>query len=443
MVMKNKTTKSLRTSSVIIIAVFLLLGCFDHGWRAKAATYPLSQQNSNYLFDATISRAVLENYLARSITMEGLLTGKGDFEDNVRMLRGMGAKFIGRSLCLWGREANLLQNLQVVATNAPKVHRADPEIVLQGCVFEIVTSQVEQLAVPDWAFAAFGQAPEKRNFRYADMLYPDGRRLDQWGKGASVPDVSRPETKLWFYFLAASFIDLGIEAIHFGQAEIMNGNDPRLDHWSQVLASVHAYAKSHARRHMVICDAHVPSGGLLRDGQLLLDFHSFPLRIMEQPYHPQEAILKAGFSDGIYGRSKGGLTPSGWRCDHLPYLVELDNWGASKKPGQPNAGGIWVWGYDEITWFAHQPQAYRKEWLQYAWDWLKKTDPNARLEMPGSRTMRSPLDNKRWYYANNPSSTVPDGFGDEEAIRAVWAADDAAKRAFLQKKTKGTKGFSN
>ncbi len=61
---------------------------------------------------------------------------------------------------------------------------------------------------------------------------------------------------------------------------------------------------------MVLCDSHVPSGGLVRDGKLLLDFHSFPLRVMETPDKPQEAVLKVGFSDGIYGRSKGGLSPT-------------------------------------------------------------------------------------------------------------------------------------
>ena len=153
---------------------------------------------------------------------------------------------------------------------------------------------------------------------------------------------------------------------------------------------VRAYAAKHARRHMVLCDGHTPRGGLVRDGRLLLDFHSFPLRIMEVPDKPQEAILKVGFSDGIYGRSKGGTTPSGWKCDHLPYLVEIDNWGVSRTPGQAKAGGIWVWGYDEITWFAHQSKEYRSSWLQYAWDWVRKTDPNGYLQMPGSRTVRSP-----------------------------------------------------
>ncbi len=355
--------------------------------------------------------------------MEGLLNGRGDLADNIRMLKSIGAKFIGRSLCLWGREANLLRNLERAKQQLPQVHAADPDMILQACVFEIVTTQVDQLPVPDWAFATLGQPVEKRNFRYADMLYPDGRRRNQWGRNSSVPDVSRPETKLWFYYLAASFIDLGIEAIHFGQAEIMNGNDPKLDHWSEVLTLVRAHAARNARRHMVLCDAHVPHGGLVREGRLLLDFHSFPLRIMEVPDRPQEAILKVGFSDGIYGRSKGGLTFSGWKCDHLPYLVEIDNWGVSRQPGKAKAGGIWIWGYDEITWFAHQSEQYRHDWLYYAWDWVRKTDPSGHLQMPGSRTMRSPLDRKRWYYANVPSPAVPEGLGDEKTIRAIWAAD--------------------
>ncbi len=378
-----------------------------------------------YDFDRTMSRQVLENYLSRSISMEGLLNGRGDLDDNIRMLKSIGAKLVGRSLCLWGGEANLLRNLERAREQIPRVHAADPEMILQACIFEIVTTQVDQIPVPDWAFAALDLPVEKRNFRYADMLYPDGRRKDHWRTGHSVPDVSRPETKLWFYFLAASYMDLGIEAIHFGQTELMNGNDRKLDHYSQILALIRSYATRHARRHMLVCDSHVPSGGLLREGVLLMDFHSFPLRIMEVPETPQEGVLKVGFSDGLYGRSKGGMTYSGWRCDHLPYLVEIDNWGASRQPGKPNAGGIWVWGYDEITWFAHQSEQYRNDWLRYAWDWVRRNDPNGYLQMPGSRTMRSPLDNKRWYYANNPSPAVPEGYGQEAAIKAIWEADSS------------------
>lgn len=234
----------------------------------------------------------------------------------------------------------------------------------------------------------------------------DGISCDQadWAEAQAVLNdgtVIRLETKLWFYFLGVSFIDAGLEAIHFGQTELMNHNDRNLEHYAQVLALVRSYAAKHARRHMVVCDSHVPSGGLVRDGKLLMDFHSFPLRIMEVPDKPQDAVLKVGFSDGIYGRSKGGLTFSGWQCEHLPCLVEIDNRGVSRQPGQPRAGGCWEWGYDEITWFAHQSKEYRANWLRYAWDWARRTDPNGYLHrgVPARRSV---------YYREGSRRRCPD-----------------------------------
>jgi len=163
-------------------------------------------------------------------------------------------------------------------------------------------------------------------------------------------------------------------------------------------------------------------------GNPILDFNAFPLRIKETPDKPTEAILQVRFTDAIYGRSKGGKTFSGWTCEHLPYFVELDNYGRSRHPGEPNAKGefLWVWGYDEITWFGIQSKEYRAQWLQYAWDWVRNADSNGYLEMPGGRTASSA--ELHWYYANNPSDVVPTGRGDEPAIRAVWASDVAKLR---------------
>jgi hypothetical protein len=378
----------------------------------------------DYAFDTFITRPVLENYLNRSITIQNLLLGQGNFDDNLRMIRNIGAKFIGRSITKWGQEASLLKNLDIAKDLAAKVHAQDKDIVLQACIFEIVTPEVNQITIPAWAFKALGMPIEKRNFRYENMIYPDGQFKDHWGFG-SVPDVSQLETKLWFYFQAISYINAGIEAIHFGQVELMNKNDKNLDNYTQILSLIRNYALKNSRRHMLLCDSHVPSGGFLHEDKLLMDFHSFPLRIKEVSDKPQQAILELGFSDGIYKRSKGGITYSGWKCESLPYLVEIDNWGAGDSPGQPkkDPNSIWVWGYDEITWFALQNKAYRQSWLSYAWDWVKKIDPNAHLEMPGGRTVSATGQNKEWYYANNPSEAFPQGYGDEDVIKALWEKD--------------------
>ena len=376
-----------------------------------------------FQFDRTISRPVLENYLSRSICIEGLLNGRGPLTDDIRMVTNSGAKYIARALCLWGAENNFLTNIARAKMEAPQVLAADPEIILEGCVFETVGPRVSQIAIPDWVFKDLGQPVEPRNFRYEDMIYPAGQQRRMGN--AQVPDESRMETQLWFYYQAASYIDVGCEGIHFGQVEIMNRNDRGNTNWFRLIGLVRDYATKHARRHMVLCNGHVPSGGLMHDGNPILDFHAFPLRIKETPEKPQEAILQVGFTDAIYGRSKGGKTFSGWTCEHLPYIVELDNYGRSRHPGQPNVQGefLWVWGYDEITWFGLQSKEYRSNWLHYAWDWVRNVDTNGFLEMPGGRTASSA--DMRWYFANNSSDACPTGRGDEAAIRAVWTKDTA------------------
>ena len=372
-----------------------------------------------FRFDGRISRPVLENYLSRSICIEGMLNGRGPLVDDIRMLTNCGAKYVARALCLWGAENNFLANIKRAKEEALQVLAADPEIVLEGCVFETVGPRVSNIAIPDWVFKGLGQPVEQRNFRYDDIIYPPGQRRAMGN--AQVPDESRMETQLWFYYQAASYIDVGCEGIHFGQVEIMNRNDHGNTNWFHLISLVRDYAMKHARRHMVICNGHVPTGGLMHDGNPILDFHAFPLRIKETPEKPQEAILQVGFTDGFYGRSKGGKTFSGWKCDHLPYIVEFDNYGRSRHPGEANAKGefLWVWGYDEITWFGLQSKEYRAKWLQYAWNWVRNTDTNGFLEMPGGRTATAA--EMRWYFANNPSDIVPAGRGDEAAIRAVWA----------------------
>jgi hypothetical protein len=382
----------------------------------------------DFRFDTTITKEVLENYLSRSISFTELLhddlgqpvDARGvDPRDNIRLLIGSKAKFVGRALMAWGGEGNIATLLSHAKPFADLLHQSDPDLVLQAAAFEIVTTGVESVAVPDRVFAEFGQSVAARNFVYANMLYASGNQVNHWGTGASVPDMSRLETRMWFYYLATSYIDVGIEAVHFGQVSLMDQNDPGHAGWLDMLGRVRAYARTHARRHMVICDAHTPTGGYVEGGKLLFDAHAFPLRIAEVAGQPFKGVLKVGYADSLYTRSKGGITPSGWSCDHLPYLVEFDNFG-SNNPGHSSMAPF-IWGWDEITWFATQAETDRNDWLRYAWTWLRTADPVAHLEMPGSRVLTPGAGGgPRWYWANAASSACPGGFGTEATIRELW-----------------------
>ena len=414
---------NLRCGRIGLCLCLLLISGDVHGLFGKRS----------YRFDGKISREVLESYLSRSITMTEIYRSPGNLDDDIRMLKNTGAKFAGRTIYLWGGEARIADPkfLAQGREMAARIHQNDPDVVLQAAVFEIVTEGVGEVPVPDWVLQEFGQATEARKFDYSKMLFPDKRFVDHWRHGSSVPDICQMETKMWFFFLAASYMNTGIEAIHFGQLDLMGKNDPEYRNWADLLQHVRRYAAIRARRHYVICDAHVPKAGPVVDGKLLLDFHSFPLRPKEVTDSPQKAVLEVGHSDGLYGRSNGGIAPSGWKCEHLPYLVEFDNFGGTRAPGQASqakGASIFTWGYDEITWFAQQPETYRNEWLRYAWNWLKEHDRNGFLEMPGGRMLTNgpaiPEDTgggkANWYFANTKTSACPRGFGQEETIKAIW-----------------------
>jgi hypothetical protein len=390
--------------------------------------WAMGAEGQEFQFDGSISRPVLENYLDRSISFTELLhddltkprNNRGvDPRDNMRFIIGSGARFVGRALMVWGREKDLLGFLATARPYATALHQADPEIVLQAAAFEIVTPAVETIAVPERVLREFDRALTNRTFRYEEMLYGNRRFLNHWRNG-SVPDMSRLETRMWFYFLVTSYIDVGIEAIHFGQVGLMDKNDPGHAGWLDMLGRVRTYARKHARRHFLICDAHTPTGGYVEGGKLLFDFHSFPLRIVEVANEPHKGVLKVGYADAIFTKSKGGITPSGWSCEHLPFLVELDNFGRS-DPGKPSKSPF-IWGWDEITWFALLPEQERNDWLRYAWKSVKETDANGHLQMPGSRIMTpgSP-DAPRWYWANTRSEACPTGFNTEQTIKELWA----------------------
>jgi hypothetical protein len=379
-----------------------------------------AEPGGKYTFDGKISREVLENYLARNLNMLGL-SASPELAEDMRMIRNTGAKFLGRVACdWWGAEnkSNIETNYAKARETARLLHEQDPELLLEACVFETVGPGIDAAPIPAWVFEEFGLKPETRNFDHRQMAGSGGH-----GHGTIAPDIGKLEFRMWVYYNARRYIDMGYEVIHIGMIGLM-GNDPGLVNWFDVLGRLRRYAAKNARRHLVLFNSqHTP--GFVANGKLLLDMHQMQLRPVDVVESPQKCVLKMGHLDTIYGRSAGGITPSGWSCDHLPYYIQFDNGYPTGKEGKP-IGGPYAWGYCEIDWFARQSEDYRNEWLRYAWDWLRKNDTNAWLQMPGRVCLGLPLKDAKGgtshlYLANTRSAAVPDGFNQEETIKAIWS----------------------
>jgi hypothetical protein len=360
-------------------------------------------------FDGAMSEEELSGYLSKAATMMGWLHfgSDGSFNDDLRMAENTGMKFAGRAVTLWAGESRIEYEYEKMKSRVDKIHARMPDIILEGTSFEILTSDVENVSVPDWVFTEFGKPVTDRNFDYDAMLNENGNDINHWGNNRSIPDIRQEEFQMWVYYLSTRYIDMGIEAIHFG--EIGYNNLGHGDEWWGLLTRIREYGSANARRHLVLCNAFDGEGRLVQGDKLVWDFQEYPLRIQEQCSTPMDAKIVVGYHDAIYQKTLAGNNPLGWYTDRQPYMVEVDNWGNSDNPGNCN-GYPHVWGYDEITWLGELSENERNTWITYAWNWLEDNDPMGHLEMPGKRIN---------FRANNGQGNL------EETIKELWDQEPA------------------
>lgn len=103
----------------------------------------------DFTFDGKISKAVLENYLSRSVTAAGLYDSR-TLEDDLRALKHIGAKFLGRASGIWYMTEPDQVHFEKSQRLAKLVHEMDPEIILQASIFEIVVERAEEVEIPSF-----------------------------------------------------------------------------------------------------------------------------------------------------------------------------------------------------------------------------------------------------------------------------------------------------
>jgi hypothetical protein len=97
----------------------------------------------------------------------------------------------------------------------------------------------------------------------------------------------------------------------------------------------------------------------------------------------------------------------------------VDNYGVDKEKNQNKASKD-IWGYDEITWFAIQPQWYRHEFTEYLIKEIDSFGENGHMSVVGKRWI-TPVDASNGsdcYYAAGGIGV--NYYGDLEFYRDMW-----------------------
>ena len=392
-----------------------------------------------------MSREVLESYLSRAVTA-GFLYESDTLEDDLRLIARLGVKFLGRASGTWGATGNDELHFAQSKALADRVHAQDPEIILQACIFEFITKLMEREKIPAYVFEAFGKPVEDRCFRFADArMLPEGAQADEPFEGGSMPDLNRDEARMWFYYRATKYIDCGFEALHMGQIHLYTAEDKGMKKTYELFQMIRDYAAKNARRHKVLMDAH--THGVSVNGKLMFDYHAMPFTRAPLEYYDGERIVlvREGFSEG-------GMNPNGWYGEQMPLLMEYDNWGgkmfgeATVQEAIQNRGRHAVarwqwWGFDQIGYFANQPEEVRNHFIEYTYRWTQINNPHAFFEVPFRRTLGgAPVrfvrgDNGEIgvngeYQLNNKSAACPMGFGQEDTIKACWEDGDRLREGY-------------
>ncbi len=396
--------------------------------RGEAKINKTVNAGKNFSFDGTISFEVLNNYLSRSMTYCLFETDTATMDEGLRAMLNTGAKYIMRSIAEWAPDLSGEGRYEHFKEWLEKAHDIDPEIIFEACIFETTGPNIDGITIPKYVCDAFGVKYTGRSFDHTLTLHSDNYGRNRWAKNLHVPDITKTETQMFIYYKATRYIDMGIESLHLGQANLIGQKDIDNACWTKVIRMIRDYAKKNARRHYVLINCHFPSHNFVgTDGVMLADFNAFPLRIDVKAgsvdhevseTNPQECdIGTPPYGDAPYLKHIKGTSPSGWTTDNYPYLVEFDNWGG--KSGTLNVAK-YSWGYDEISWFANQPNWYRREFLMYINKKIAGFNDNGHVAMPGRRTAYILSKNAQLNYIMNDPAFCSDGFGDEAAIAKVW-----------------------
>lgn len=456
---------------VFLITFSLLL---MHGFKGKAQC--IGSEDNELYFCNSISRPLLDKYLSRAAAY-GYATEETNSDEmidaDIEMMQRIQPYWLGRVAGEWWAGENDNYEFARAQYIADRIHtEVSPYIILQAAIYEHIEQKISLYG--DWKI----QIPEEVKSTFHFPEYPGYTGFFEFNNmvftGTDIPDMSRVETQMWFYYRATKYIDAGYEALHLGQFMVMNDNDPYNQSWSLLLSNIRNYASLKARRGIVFIDAHfVPSTCIINnprdndapyafdvwtmDGitfgaksdKLLFDYISITMlpdeklpliQNLNNPYDGFDRLCTINKGEcSLLGNGFGGKMPLdwGWTSEQslsAPIVVEFDNGGAinfdcegeltdenficnADNDPQMETPEYFTWGFGgESVWFALQSSGYRNQFIAYAYERVHELDNNAFVRL----NLRMPITYSAFPWPGIIYNANLSENNDETVIAFVW-----------------------
>lgn len=318
--------------------------------------------------------------------------------EDIEVLVDLNIAFIRRAATVYGKEYQMDPNhpfyngLEQVVLDINNAYDCAGlrRPIIQAAILERITPDVNFVEIPDYVKSDFNLDPDFDSSFYNNITHFNSSRIVYTTSGSDTgyPDINRIETRMWFYYLATQFIDLGYTALHMGWFEVMTANDPSYVQTYYLYKKIREYAA--ANQTFVILDAHVRET-IKYGGQMLLDFNSAPVRPIEVSNNIMGTNCANDFltdiipAEGdIYDNSTGGISPRGCNYINTPYFVEWDHHSpVCGVEGTSHPGSWCVWGYDEINYYFNLSEGCQADVLDAFSQKVRTIDHHGFLQFPG------------------------------------------------------------
>ncbi|MNS58960.1 hypothetical protein D3C72_919010 [compost metagenome] len=314
---------------------------------------------------------------------------------------------ISRVVDLWGENQNQVypgtayynaMKQVVIDINAVYDCAGIRRPVIQGTILENFHPYVTSVAIPCDIIRSFdAEIPFAARNTYFD-LNGNCRSVNFSSSriviaGTDNPDITKVETKMWFYYLAKTYIDLGYRSIHMGQFNVWSKNDAPVNyiHTKQVLTKIRNYAASKGTFILLTQESKEPIKFPGTD-MFMFDYGSQVMWPTEQPgagpslscssptgnylagtpcaNEPYKAVIDNCII--THNGNTGGISPTnGCYLPYLPFTTFFDFGMDNGTGGPPGVATNYplqsVWGWEDTKWFTTKiSETCRNYWLNDA-----------------------------------------------------------------------------